>query len=105
VVEVAWTDSALCWLHEIHDYIAQDSSEAALRVVQGIVERTAQLAEFPESGQRLELRDAANVRQILYGHYRIAYRLPREDLIEIVGVYHGALDIARRLRTDLQGEE
>ena len=101
MVEVVWAESALRWLRQIHDYIARDNPVAARGVVQGIVERTAQLAEFPESGQRVALRGSRDVRVLLYGHYRIAYRLRRRDLVEVVGVHHGALDIARRLREDL----
>jgi len=102
VGEVVWAESALHWLREIHGYIARDNPEAAMGVVRGIVERTAQLAEFPESGQLLALRGFRNLRVLLFGHYRIAYRLRRRDLVEVVGVYHGALDIARRLRADLK---
>lgn len=39
----------------------------------------------------------AKVRILLYGHYRITY-LNREDGdIDIIGVFHGALDIERYL--------
>jgi toxin ParE1/3/4 len=33
VGEVRWTAEAAHWLHEIHEYIAQDNPEAALRTV------------------------------------------------------------------------
>jgi len=32
---------------------------------------------------------------ILYGHYRIAYLVKDDDNIDILGVFHGALDITR----------
>lgn len=32
---------------------------------------------------------------LLFGHYRIAYLIRTDDLIEILGVFHTALDIDR----------
>jgi plasmid stabilization system protein ParE len=37
------------------------------------------------------------VRILLYGHYRIAYLIKSEDAIDILGVFHSALDIQRYL--------
>ncbi len=37
------------------------------------------------------------VRILLYGHYRIAYLVNPDDAIDILGVFHGALDIERYL--------
>lgn len=45
-------------------------------------------------GQRLEVGNR-NTRVLLYGHYRIAY-IVREDMtVDVLGVFHGALDITR----------
>lgn len=38
---------------------------------------------------------AEHVRTILYGHYRIAYLVKDDGNIDILGVFHGALDITR----------
>jgi toxin ParE1/3/4 len=35
VGEIRWSAEAEGWLEEIHDYIAQDNPDAALRTVQG----------------------------------------------------------------------
>lgn len=35
---------------------------------------------------------------LLYEHYRIVYRADG-DVVEIIGVYHGALDLAQRIGT------
>ena len=37
-------------------------------------------------------------REILYGHYRIAYLLKTEQRVEILGIFHGAMEIERYLR-------
>jgi len=38
-----------------------------------------------------------DIRVLLYGHYRIAYLIRGKDYIDILGVFHGALDIDRYL--------
>jgi hypothetical protein len=42
--------STVRWLHDIHDYISNDSSISAQKVVTGIYDRTQILARFPEIG-------------------------------------------------------
>jgi plasmid stabilization system protein ParE len=36
-----------------------------------------------------------NVRILLYGHYRITYLVKADGDIDILGVFHGALDIGK----------
>jgi toxin ParE1/3/4 len=69
---IRWTDEAIRWLVEIYDYIARDSPAAAQRVVDGIADKAA--------------------------HYRIAYIVGPDRAVDIVGVYHTALDIERHLK-------
>jgi toxin ParE1/3/4 len=92
-----WTDEAERWLQEIHDYIALDDAEAAQGVVRGIIERVEVLTDFPEIGYRYE-GSVRPIRILLYGHYRIAYVVRRDGVIDILGVFHGALDLERYLK-------
>ncbi|MFT4585924.1 MAG: toxin ParE1/3/4 [Gammaproteobacteria bacterium] len=92
MVEVAWTNEAERWLEDIFEYIAAENPNAATRVVSGIYERTQILKEFPEIGYRYAASDR-EVRILLYGHYRIAYLLKSGGNIDVLGVFHGALDI------------
>ncbi len=52
------------------------------------------LATFPEIGHRY-LASKRNVRILLYGHYRIGYLVKDDGNIDILGVFHGSLDITR----------
>ena len=92
-----WTREAETWLRDIFEYIAQDNPEAATRVVEGIFERAQVLSEFPQIGHRYEGIADREVRLLLYGHYRIAYLIKSEEAIDILGVFHNALDIRRYL--------
>lgn len=44
----------------------------------------------------LNKEQEGDIRVLLYGHYRIAYIIT-SDYIDILGVFHGALDIDRYL--------
>ncbi len=96
MAEIAWTREAERWLRDIYEFIALDNPTAAAEVINGIYESAQQLTEFPELGYRYHgSRD--QVRILLYGHYRIAYLIKTDGNIDILGVFHGALDIDRYL--------
>ena len=94
MVELHWTREAQQWLEDIFEYIARENPLAAWKVVSSIYERAQILVHFPESGYRYEASER-NVRILLYGHYRIAYLIRDERNVDILGVFHGALDIER----------
>ena len=97
MAEIRWTEEAIRWLHDIHDYIAEDSPSAAQKVVTGIYEKTQVLQDFPEIGHRYRNEPEGEIRLLLYGHYRIAYLLRSQATVDILGVFHGALDLERYL--------
>ncbi len=97
MAEVNWTGEAERWLKDIHDYIAKDSPESAVRVVEAIYQKVQSLRCFPEMGQRYDDITGRQVRVLLYGHYRIAYLIKPDGNIDILGVFHGALDLDRYL--------
>ena len=98
MAEIRWTEEAVLWLEEIHKYISQDSVEVADRVIDEIFERVQVLKDFPRVGYKYEGLD--DVRVLLYGHYRIAYLIKDDEEIDILGVFHGALDIEKYLEIE-----
>ncbi len=98
MVEIKWTEEAQWWLRDIQDYIAVDNPGAARKVIRGIYEKAQVLHSFPEIGHKYRAEAEGEIRILLYGHYRIAYLLKISGSIDILGVFHGALDISRYLR-------
>jgi toxin ParE1/3/4 len=94
MAEIRWTAEAQRWLQDIFEYVAADNPQAAARTVEGIYERAQDLVAFPEMGQRYP-GSSRHVRILLYGHYRIAYVVTDDGNIDILGVFHGSLDITR----------
>jgi len=97
MAEIRWTEEAANWLKKIHDYIAQDSPSAAAKVISSIYENVKLLKSFPELGHKYRSEPEGDIRILLYGHYRIAYMIKENESIEIIGVFHGAMDIERYL--------
>ena len=98
MARIVWSDKANQWMQEIFDHIAQDNPIAAGQVIDGIFEKAQILAEFPEIGYIYQTDSGDYFRILLYEHYRIAYFYhPESGWVEVLGVYHGAMDIDRHL--------
>ena len=97
MAEIRWTIEAEAWLRDIYDYIAHDNPSAAAKVVDGIYEKAQLLKEYPEIGYKYRSESEGEIRILLYGHHRIAYLLAGDESIDILGIFHGALDIDRYL--------
>ena len=94
MAEITWTAEAQRWLQDIFEYIAADNPDAATRTVNGIYERTQVLVSFPELGHRY-WASSRHVRILPYGHYRITYLVKDNGNIDVLGVFHGSLDISK----------
>jgi toxin ParE1/3/4 len=93
VREVVWAESARDALGEVITYIAQDSRQAAGRVLEAAIEAAASLATLSERGRVVpEINDPA-IREILVFRYRLMYRVENERVI-VVAFVHGARDFA-----------
>ena len=97
MAEIRWTEESSRWLQDIYEYIAADNSDAARKVVAAIYDKVQVLRNYPEIGHKYQAASGREVRILLYGHYRIAYLTKKSGDIDVVGVFHGALDIDRYL--------
>lgn len=89
MVKVIWAPSALRDIESIAEYIARDSEEQASLFVLRVIEMTDSLASFPLSGCVIPEIENNFCREIIYGSYRIMYKIVKTD-IWITGVVHGA---------------
>ncbi len=98
MVEIHWTQEAQFWLKEIHDYIAKENKKLAKKVISEIFKKVQLLQNFPHIGYIYETIDDEEVRILLYGHYRIAYLTKNANQIDILGIFHGSLEIEHYLQ-------
>ena len=91
-----WTTEAEGWLEEIYHYIAADDPSAAESLVEELIHQGVLLLEHPRAGRLHAMTQGGEIRILLYRHYRIAYLLGISGDINVLGVFHGALDLSRR---------
>ncbi len=87
-MRIVWAPRALERATEAADHIAQDRPAAAERWVDGLFARVALLAEAPAQGRVVPELGRDDVREVLYGRYRVIYRVESRRLL-ILTVRHG----------------
>ncbi len=97
MAKLRWTEEAATWLEEIYQYIAQDNPKAASRTIQAIYDKAQILKDFPLIGHKHRDESEGEIRILLYGHYRITYLIRSNRNIDVLGIFHTALDIDRYL--------
>lgn len=97
MVEINWTHEAQVWLRDIYSYIATDNRDAAQRTIIGIFEKFNCSNATLDWDTATRQRSPAKFASCFYGHYRIAYLIRSDVSIDILGVFHGALNIERYL--------
>jgi plasmid stabilization system protein ParE len=86
-MRVTWSPLAIDRAAEAAAYIAKDSPTAARRWVDELFKAAASLARLPERGRRVPELPRPDLRELLFGNYRIVYRIePRR--IAILTVRH-----------------
>lgn len=98
MAELNWTAEAERWLQDIFQYIAEDNPAAAVEVIEDIYQKAQLLLEQPQLGYKHEAWPNREVHILLYGHYRIAYLVKPNKNIDVLGIFHGAIEIERYLK-------
>jgi len=93
-VRVHWTDTAVEHLRAIHEYIARDSPQYALRIVDRLTRRSQQIGAFPMSGRVVPEFELEQIREVLEGPYRIIYYI-KPDQVDVLAVVHAAQEVPR----------
>jgi len=87
-MKIIWSQLALSRIKEIARYIAQDKPKAADKWVDRIFGKVEILSQFPEMGRQVPEINNTNVRELIYGNYRIIYRCDKNKVF-ILTVRHG----------------
>ncbi len=87
--KVIWAPSAINDINFIAEYVARDSIDQATLLITRLIEATDRLQEFPFSGRMIPEIGNESCREVIYGSYRIMYRI-EGDNVWITGVVHAA---------------
>lgn len=99
--EIKWTEKASSNLQSIFDYISRDSRLYAARYLKTLIIATKRLETMPLSGRIVPEFENPELREVVYGNYRIVYRvIGSNENIEIIAVVHGARDMRATIREE-----
>ena len=87
-MKIIWSPLAIDRVSEIAAYIAQENPTAAEKWVDTVFRKVGDLQNFPESGRVAPETENKAVRELIYGNYRLIYRL-EEKRISVLTVRHG----------------
>ena len=87
-MNIVWSPLAVDRVSEIAAYIARDKPLAAEKWVKTVFSKIEHLKSSPEIGRIVPEIDNGRFRELIYGNYRIIYRIELEQ-ISILTVRHG----------------
>ena len=91
-MKIIWTKSAVSSLENIKNYIALESEYYAIDLIEKIISAVEKLSNFPRLGRQVAEAKSEDVREIIYGSYRIIYKSDK-DTVYILAIIHGARNI------------
>jgi plasmid stabilization system protein ParE len=87
-MKIIWTPLAIVRASEIAEYIAQDKPSAAENWINTVFSKVENLRSAPEIGRIVPEIRINQFRELLYGNYRIIYRIEKKQ-ISILTIRHG----------------
>jgi plasmid stabilization system protein ParE len=87
--KIIWSPQAAWNLEEICEYISKDSRYYAGIFAKQVIKIIKSIPNFPRSGRVVPEYDDENLREKIYGDYRIIYRI-KQGAIEIAAICHGS---------------
>ena len=90
---VVWAQSTRDALDEVTGYIAQDSQQAAVQVLDAALGAAASLAMFSERGRIVPELNNPAIREMFVFRYRLLYQVHDEQVL-VVAFLHGVRDFA-----------
>jgi len=87
-MKIIWSPIAVDRVSEIASYIAQENPAAAEKRVDAVFRKVNDLQTFPESGRIVSETQNKTIRELIYGNYRLIYRL-EEKRISILTIRYG----------------
>lgn len=87
-MRIIWSPLAVERVAEIAGYIAMDNPDAAENWVNTVFGKVKELKDFPESGRIVPETDNKSIKELIYGNYRIIYRVEKKT-ISVLTVPHG----------------
>jgi plasmid stabilization system protein ParE len=79
-MKIIWSPLAIERMTEFVDFISRDKPKAAEKWAREAFARVEQLTSFPDSGRIVPEVERQDIRELIYGNYRIIYRVADDEL-------------------------
>jgi toxin ParE1/3/4 len=100
---VAWSAGAYRELGEAIEYVAEDSPQNAVRLLERLLEAGESLGELSERGRVVPELVDPKIRELQVDPYRLIYSVAESEVM-VLGVLHQRRDFDRWGRADLDSE-
>lgn len=87
-MRIIWSPLAVDRASEIAGYIARDKPSSAMKWIDAVFSKVDQLKSSPEIGRIVPEIDDSQFRELIYGNYRIIYRIEKRR-VSILTIRHG----------------
>ncbi len=91
MMKIHWSESAIDSLKAIKEFIANDSEFYSKFFTENIINHVEVLKEFPSIGSIVPEYNQSDIREIIFGNYRIVYRM-YENRITVLNIIHASRD-------------
>ena len=79
-MKIIWSPLAAERLDKIYEFIAQDNSSAAQKMVNRIIKKVDTLSKNPARGRKVPEANREEIRELFEGEYRIIYRIETKKI-------------------------
>jgi len=87
-MKIIWSPLAIDRTTEIAEYIARDNPSAAMIWVETLFDKVEILKSSPKSGRVVPESNRDDIRELIYGNYRIIYKVEKK-ILSVLTVRHG----------------
>ncbi len=87
-MKIFWSPLAIDRTSEIAEFIARDKPSASTKWVETLFDKVQILKSSPKSGRMVPEINREDVRELIYGNYRVIYRIEKTK-ISILTLRHG----------------
>jgi toxin ParE1/3/4 len=90
MVKIIWTQRSLTDLKSIAEYISRDSVKYASLTIERIINITKYIVVNPRIGRKVPETKNEKIREIIFGTYRIIYKISNKETVHILTVHHSS---------------
>jgi addiction module RelE/StbE family toxin len=95
MAQINWTNQSLEDIQQIASYISNNSERYAQIFVDKVFEKVEILVDLPRVGRMVPEIELEYIRELIYGNYRIVYRIVNDNRIDILTIHHSARPLSK----------